>query len=117
MSGIEGRGKTSFLKHISFQYHQRDNQVVCLDLDQEIQNTTGLSIGEIFVQEGEQEFRKVEVDTLKELIYENSDKKNDCYIAVGAGYSGPIPKEAFVIWLRRETDALGRVFLDRPRLK
>ena len=37
-------------------------------------------------------------------------------IALGAGFSGELPKNSRVIWLRRESDRKGRIFLDRPSL-
>src|SRR5690606_16082492 len=39
------------------------------------------------------------------------------FIALGAGFNGELPPLAKAIWIRRPTDARGRVFLDRPSLE
>ena len=62
--GHRGAGKTSFINKLKVIYSKYDKPGLFLDLDSEIEFTTGLSIREIFEQEGESEFRKVEQETL-----------------------------------------------------
>jgi shikimate 5-dehydrogenase/shikimate kinase len=107
--GHRGCGKSTFLENIRSKELAR-----CIDLDQEIEQRTGQTISEIF-NEGENSFRKIEQEALLKLFTE-SDCSKPVVIAVGAGYAGPIPKGAQVVWIRRSTDALGRSFLNRPRL-
>lgn len=85
-----------------------------LDLDEEIVKRSGEDIQKIFSRpNGEKVFRQLERETLGQLIRSATAAR---VIAVGAGFEGPMPREARVIWIRRTTDANGRVFLDRPRL-
>ncbi len=53
-----------------------------LDLDAEIQYITGKSISDIFAQEGEIAFRKIEHKVLKEFIKRNED---NVVLALGGG--------------------------------
>ena len=102
--GHRGVGKTTFLKNLK---SSREG----VDLDEEIARASGRSIEQIFADEGEAGFRARETACLADVLARPGAK----VIAVGAGYAGPKP-DACVVWLRRETDAAGRIFLDRPRL-
>ncbi len=102
--GHRGTGKTQYLRLLS---HQR-----CFDLDAEMERRQEKTIAELFAQ-GEEHFRRMERQTLDTLIAEN---KGNLIVALGAGFEGPLPAQAKVIWIRRESDAAGRIFLNRPRL-
>lgn len=99
--GHRGTGKTSFLRGL------KDVQV--FDLDEEIARAHGR---DLFAQ-GEVVFRERERAVLSRLL---GEIKAPAVIAVGAGFEGPIPQGVQVLWLRRQTDASGRCFLNRPRL-
>lgn len=107
--GHRGVGKTSLL--LRLQSYFTDD--VIFDLDQEIEKKTRLTVQQIFEQKGEAEFRKLEVETFANL----PDK---CIVACGAGFqvSSVVKTSATTwVWVRRGTDHLGRIFLDRPRLQ
>ena len=104
--GHRGVGKTTFLNHGPPGARAR------YDLDQEIERATGRTVGQIFTEDGEAAFRALERDRLAWLLARPEPK----IIAVGAGFTGPKPAGARVVWLRRSTDAAGRIFRDRPRL-
>jgi len=106
--GHRGVGKTAFLKHVRSQH----KNCICLDLDQEMEVTTGVSIAQLW-SGGEATFRELERVTLNSLLARSGEQK---VIALGAGFEGPLPENVFVLWIRRETDGDGRVFLNRPRL-
>jgi shikimate 5-dehydrogenase/shikimate kinase len=117
--GHRGVGKTTFLARVAKYYQEADREVRCLDLDAEIVRRSGRSINDIFSLEGEQAFRVLELKTLRELLSEVSATSGDVYVSLGAGFelekwSG----ENQLLWLRRPSDARGRVFVDgvRPRL-
>ncbi len=101
--GHRGVGKTSFLKRIQNAF---DQQVETVDLD--------LLIKEHFDEIGETEYRKKEHAAFLEAI-KNRNKKT--FIALGAGFNFEISSGIEIIWIRRETDRWGRIFLDRPRLE
>lgn len=105
--GHRGVGKTTFLNQLRAQ-----TQTPCFDLDEEIEKQHNQSIRKLF-EAGEQQFRVIERQALWNLVESAGD---NMIIAVGAGFAGPIPSEAKVIWIRRESDSAGRVFLNRPRL-
>lgn len=111
--GHRGVGKSSFLAKLKeyARLHELPDQF--LDLDDEIERHHGRTVGHILSAEGEVQFREVERQTLQRLV---ADVKVPLVIAVGAGFEGPVPAGAYVIWLRRETDEAGRSFLNRPRL-
>ncbi|MGE0527084.1 MAG: shikimate kinase [Bdellovibrionales bacterium] len=105
--GHRGAGKTTYLRGLRSIWAGE-----LLDLDEEIERVSGVSIAHL-LNRGEREFRTVEQRVLHDLI---DGATSPTVIAVGAGYEGPLPTGAHVIWIRRETDASGRVFLNRPRL-
>lgn len=117
--GHRGVGKSTLLERIKAYGQELGVSEACFDLDAEIERRTGLRISEIFRSSGESEFRRLEVKILNELVQETRDlgeAEKRIWIALGAGFSGPIPFEVRVLWVRRQTDAKGRIFLDRPRL-
>jgi shikimate kinase len=105
--GHRGVGKTTFLNQL-----RKKTTTPCFDLDEEIEKQHNQSIRKLF-EAGEHEFRVLERAALWNLV---ESAGPDMIISVGAGFEGPIPSEAKVIWLRRESDRSGRVFLNRPRL-
>lgn len=105
--GHRGVGKTTFLNQL-----RSSTSTPCFDLDEEIEKQHNQSIRKLF-QAGEHEFRVLERAALWNLV---DSAGPDMIIAAGAGFEGPIPSEAKVIWIRRESDQAGRVFLNRPRL-
>ena len=114
--GHRGVGKTALLSRIEAHYKDANLPVICLDLDGEIEKFQGKSISDIFLSVGEEIFREMEQDVVGNLIELYGDSEDDVYICLGAGYKGPFPSGAEIIWVQRATDVDGRVFLDRPRL-
>ncbi len=113
--GHRGVGKTTLLGRLEIYAKEAGVPFQGYDLDREIERTTDRKIDQIFSATGESEFRKLEKDTLAKLLG-SIDERSSVWIALGAGFDGPLPAEAEKIWVRRPTDSLGRVFLDRPRL-
>lgn len=111
--GHRGTGKSSFLELLRKRAREFGISASFYDLDQELEARTGQSIHALF-GEGESSFRRREKKTFDDLI---SQVGALGFIALGAGFEGPIPAKSHVIWLRRETDAAGRIFLGRPRLE
>ena len=105
--GHRGVGKSTLLERLA-SYGAKT-----LDLDQEIEKSSGQTVAQIFSSRGEKEFRKLESETLKNISKHNT---SDVFIAVGAGFEGPWPVGVKKIWVRRATDEKGRIFLNRPRL-
>jgi shikimate 5-dehydrogenase/shikimate kinase len=118
--GHRGVGKTSLLARIAGYYRDCALAVTTIDLDREIEARSQRSIAAIFAESGEAHFRALEQTTLHELVaaLQTKGRDEDIYIALGAGFSGGLPAPVHAVWIRRETDALGRIFVDpeRPRL-
>lgn len=113
LTGHRGSGKTSVLDSLKEIFATVEGRASFFDLDREIESRFG-KISDIFENHGEDHFRDLEKKCFAELL-EKGGAKN-IFISVGAGFSGEFPKEAQVIWIRRESDQAGRIFLDRPRL-
>ncbi len=82
LAGYMGSGKTTIGKILSSRLG-----LPFLDLDEEIERTQGLSVGEIFKQKGEIHFRKLERATLTEIL----QRPQSFVLAMGGGtpcYSG-----------------------------
>ncbi len=111
--GHRGVGKTNLLRRLEKYFLNSDCRF--FDLDQEIEIQTKKTISEIFKSQGESYFRTVEAQTLKTLASQPS-----FVVSLGAGFdlekNKDLLKGILVIWVRRETDKLGRIFVDRPRL-
>ncbi len=106
--GHRGTGKSSFLKRCLENFPEAGP---FYDLDTEIEKEQGRSIEEIFLADGENIFRNLESKVFKKLA------SNAKLIAVGGGFNlENIPDDIEVIWLRRTSDLLGRIFTDRPQL-
>jgi shikimate kinase len=63
--GLPGSGKTTLAREVADLI-----DIPYLDLDDEIEKSTGLAVGDIF-KSGETQFRKVETETLNRIIQEN----------------------------------------------
>lgn len=106
--GHRGVGKSSLGMKLSSKFK-------VVDLDTHISSNEGRSVAQIFEEDSEKKFRELEKIYFKTLCQEEGFD----VIVVGAGF----PLDSFsdsnnlrIIWVRRETDRIGRVFLDRPRL-
>lgn len=111
--GHRGVGKTTLASRLKAHY-QSINDFDFVDLDEAIEKRSGKQIFEIFIDHGEKYFRDLEQQIFAELL--QSEKKY-LWIVLGAGFDvSKIPDGTEVLWLRRETDKDGRIFLDRPRL-
>lgn len=64
--GYPGSGKTTLAKWLS-----KETGVPFIDIDSIISETMNMSVSEIFEKEGEEFFRKLESQTLKDLDYES----------------------------------------------
>jgi shikimate kinase len=119
--GHRGVGKTSLLRRIQAYYKKAGKPVQTIDLDQEIENRQGRSITDLFANEGEEYFREIERFQLLDLYRTFSSFEGDVFFALGAGFTFTEEVQAklsgsTILWVRRETDSLGRTFLNRPRL-
>ena len=112
--GNRGTGKTHFLKLVQSYYKKQGLKAHFFDLDQEIENTAGQTLSAMF-KKGESYFRKWEQKVFTQII--NSLNKNKTYfLSVGAGLNFKKSADWNVIYLFRESDKIGRVFLNRPSL-
>ncbi len=110
--GHRGTGKSSLLKRLKVYFEKTPVDLKFFDLDREIEARDGKSVAKIFLESGEIGFRKIETQVFQELI-----QNPHWVIALGAGFPlKEIPSQAIKIWVRRPTDHLGRIFIDRPRL-
>ncbi len=113
--GARGVGKTTLLRRWQ---RQSSTQRQWIDLDEAIQKKHNVSLLQFFEKWGEKNFRAEEQMMLTRILSE----PEEAVIAVGAGFdwdqfSWPIDRsEIEVIWVSRESDEAGRIFLDRPRL-
>ena len=112
--GHRGTGKTHFLKLLQDYYKKNRLQAQFFDLDQEIEKQTGQTVSELFSKE-EAHFRKWEKKVFKQIT--NSFKKNKTYfLSVGAGLTFKKSADWNVIYLFKDSDKIGRIFLSRPSL-
>lgn len=110
--GHRGTGKSSLAKRI--QMYLRSEAAEFVDLDEEIEKKLGRSISVLFQDHGEAYFREVEQQVFLEVLQTHHQ---EMYLVVGAGFPvASIPSHCHVLWVRRNTDLEGRIFLDRPRL-
>lgn len=110
--GHRGAGKTAYLQSLKEFARRQEMGGSFYDLDQEIEKQSGRTVSDLF-SAGESAFRRQEKKAFANLV---ANAQGDMVIALGAGFEGPVPSAARVIWIRRETDAAGRTFLGRPRL-
>ncbi len=114
--GHRGVGKTTFLNKLKSSYNSCNQEVLTFDLDEQIEKATGKTITQIFTEKGEPAFREIERQQLLKLCEEYRDDTRSVWIAAGAGLIADLPTYLKVIWLRRNTDVMGRIFLNRPQL-
>lgn len=115
--GFMGSGKSYWARHLSESMH-----VPLLDMDDEIEKTSGLSITDIFSQKGERYFRNLEHAMLKELI-----RKDPLLLSCGGGlpcFNDNMPlmnRHGLTIWLAPPVEVmverLKRKKYKRPLLK
>ena len=110
--GHRGTGKTELVKRIQSSTHNSDVEFV--DLDESIESKIGKTIRELFFEHGEDYFRELE----RQLFLETLQKPHkEMYLVVGAGFDvSVIPDKVRTLWVRRQSDRDGRIFLNRPRL-
>lgn len=107
--GHRGVGKTSLLQRLQKTFYN----FTFIDLDQKIEEVSALSTQDFFRLHGEPEFRKIELQTFHSL-----KPPSLIVIAVGGGFPvDQISQEDLVIFVQRDSDSAGRIFLNRPRLK
>ena len=112
--GHRGTGKTHFLNTLQTYYKKNNLKAYFFDLDQEIEKTTNQSVSELF-KKGEPYFRKWEQKVFKRIT--SSLHKNKTYfLSIGAGLKFKKSADWNVIYLFREGDKTGRIFLNRPAL-
>ncbi len=111
--GHRGTGKSHLLERLKVYLKASNPQTKFFDLDREIEFREGKTIGQIFTELGEARFRELEIQVFKQLVL----GQPDFVISLGAGFAlQEIPNDCRRLWVRRKTDALGRIFLNRPRL-
>lgn len=111
--GHRGTGKSHLLERLKIYWKDHSPQIRFFDLDREIEFREGKTVSQIFNELGEKTFRDLEIQVFHDLIRAHSD----FVISLGAGFSlQEIPADIRCLWVRRKTDALGRIFLNRPRL-
>ncbi len=111
--GHRGVGKTELVKRLTKYFES--SQTLFFDLDYEISSAQNRSLLSLFNEVGEEEFRLMEISQFRTLI--ESFKNHQIVISLGAGFPvGELLGNFQIIWIRRSTDADGRIFLDRPRL-
>lgn len=102
--GFMGSGKT----HIGRELHQHLG-FPWIDMDQEIEKRTGLSIPTIFAEQGEPAFRELETKLLNELLQDGSEQH---IISTGGGVVTHeanrqiLRKLGFVVWLKAPPEVI-----------
>lgn len=109
--GHRGVGKTSLLDRIPGYVAKAQ----CYCLDREIEKRVG-PIQQIFAQQGESAFRSIEIKVFAEILLQVQSQTHPVFIAVGGGFSGSLPKQARLLWIKRDWDISQNIFLDRPAL-
>lgn len=115
--GHRGVGKTSLLGRLETYFPEH----VFLDLDEEVSKFCEKTIELLFLEEKEMGFRALEQKTLHRIIEKYEHSEVPVWVALGAGVllDKMNPEEralCTLIWVARDTDDQGRIFLDRPRL-
>jgi shikimate kinase len=109
--GVPGAGKTTVGKLLA-----KDLGIDFFDSDQVIESRAGKSVSDIFTQDGEPAFRKLEHDVIVELLDSNS-----VVLALGGGSLGNDEtrakvKDATTVWLVAGlAQAVDRVGMNRNR--
>ena len=109
--GVPGAGKTTVGKLLA-----KDLGIDFFDSDQVIESRAGKSVSDIFTQDGEPAFRKLEHDVIVELL-----DSNNVVLALGGGSLGNDEtrakvKDATTVWLVAGlAQAVDRVGMNRNR--
>jgi shikimate kinase len=109
--GVPGAGKTTVGKLLA-----KDLGIDFFDSDQVIESRAGKSVSDIFTQDGEPAFRKLEHDVIVELL-----DSNNVVLALGGGSLGNEEtrakvKDATTVWLVAGlAQAVDRVGMNRNR--
>lgn len=111
--GARGVGKTALMRRLS----SRLQNYKSIDLDRVIADQTGRPVEEIFAQDGEDQFRVLEHLHLTKVLAD----PDRAIISLGAGFRfdgfvWPDRSSCQIVWVQRESDSYGRIFLNRPRL-
>ncbi len=116
VAGHRGVGKSTALKRWRRWCEEVGVSARFVDLDTEIESRCGRSAAEIFSEEGEDEFRRLELITFNALARERSDEP--LVLFVGGGFDVTQADASWNrVWLRRVTDLDDRIFVDqRPAL-
>lgn len=116
--GHRGAGKSAFLRRLLSYYQHAGRPVVALDLDAQLAERHHEPTGQLFQRVGEAAFRDLEAATFADLYqaHRTQAQSTDIFVALGAGFTFAPPDDARILWIRRATDPVGRIFLDRPRL-
>ncbi|MDE0091674.1 MAG: hypothetical protein OXN83_00115 [Oligoflexia bacterium] len=112
--GGRGTGKTHFLTILQAYYKKQNLKAQFFDLDQEIEKATGQTVFELF-KKGESHFRRWEQKIFKQIV-SSLTKNTTCFLSAGAGFKFKKSADWNVIYLFRESDKMGRIFLNRPPL-
>jgi XRE family aerobic/anaerobic benzoate catabolism transcriptional regulator len=111
--GLRGAGKTTVGRRLA-----RRRRVPFVELDREIERRAGLALGEIFSLHGEDFYRRLERQTLEELL----DARDAMVLSVGGGLvTAPdtyalLRRRATTVWLRaRPEDYWSRVIRQGDR--
>ena len=90
-----------------------------MDLDEEIERRTGKNLDSFFRGVGEAQFRRLEEKIFSSLVgrwkTQREAQSESVIISLGAGYLGPLPEDWEILWVRRDSDRWGRIFMDRPQ--
>lgn len=113
--GHRGTGKSAFLARVRKAFDS-DSPPDLLDLDKYIEAQTGKTIPQIFAEQGEAEFRKLESLYFLKITAQTASLPQSVFLSAGAGFVPPERGPWQFWWLRRSTDSQGRLFLNRPRL-
>ena len=112
--GHRGTGKSKWLQVISEIHKEAKEDILCFDLDQEVEFHSKKSIHDLF-QIDSTLFREWEQKIFLKII-KSVPKNKKVFIAVGAGFQLKKVDDIKIIHLCRETDRTERIFFDRPSL-
>ena len=107
--GFSGSGKTTIVKEL--------NKASSIDIDEEIENKTKISISEIFKQKGEQFFRNIERPLLRKFILDSKTKLISCGggILLNKKNSELLTKQTNIFWLWSPLDIIKTRIIDQSR--
>lgn len=104
LAGMPGSGKSCVARQLATQLSYKS-----VDLDDEIEKMAGKSIASIFKEDGEDRFRTIEKNVLKEIICRETDSETErrepLVVALGGGtLTTPesidlVKEKTFCIWL------------------